>query len=528
MLLLRICCLFLAIACTFFSLCPKSAAEDDRPNILFAIADDWSYGHASAYGCNWTKTPNFDRIAKQGLLFTRAYTPNAKCAPSRACILTGRNSWQLEEACNHVIDFPSKFMSYPEALQNAGYTIGMTGKGWGPGTARTANGKNRWIAGKPYTRLKAKPPARGISNNDYAGNFNAFLKAAPTGKPWCFWYGTTEPHRGYQWQVGIEKGGKKLSDIDAVPKFFPDNETVRTDLLDYAFEVEHFDNHLGKILKAIQDAGQLNNTIVVVTSDHGMPFPRCKGQAYDYSNHVPLAIAWPAKIKKPGRKINDYISFIDLAPTFIQAGGVKFEDSGMLPSPGKSLFDIFLSDESGQVNPVRDHVLIGKERHDIGRPNDAGYPIRGILKDDKLLIRNYALDRWPAGDPITGYLNCDGSPTKTDILNRRRNNGSDPYWELCFGKRQPIEFFDLKKDPDCIENLAGQPTAQSDIKILQQQMIQELLAQDDRRMIGQADFYEKIPYVNKSQANFYNRFIQGEKLQAGWVNPGDFEKEKLD
>ena len=75
-----------------------SVSGADRPNILFAIADDWSYGHAGVYGCRWVETPSFDRIAKEGILFRNAYTPNAKCAPSRATILTGRYSWQLEEA----------------------------------------------------------------------------------------------------------------------------------------------------------------------------------------------------------------------------------------------------------------------------------------------------------------------------------------------------------------------------------------------------------------------------------------------
>lgn len=502
--------------------------KDKRPNVLFAIADDWSFGHASAYGCKWTQTPNFDRIAKSGLLFTRAYTPNAKCAPSRACILTGRNSWQLEEACNHVIDFPVQFKSFPEALGDAGYTVGMTGKGWGPGHARTSDGKPRQIAGQPFSKLKLTPPAKGISNNDYSGNFGEFLKQADKSKPWCFWYGTIEPHRGYEWQVGIKKAGKKLSDIDVVPSFFPDNETIRTDLLDYAYEVEYFDLHLGKILKAIEEAGELENTIVVVTSDHGMPFPRCKGQAYDYSNHIPLAISWPKGIKKPGRTIRDYISFIDLAPTFLQAANISWDESGMKPSPGRSLFDVFESEKSGQVNPKRDHVLIGKERHDVGRPNDAGYPIRGIVKDNRLLIRNYAIDRWPAGDPITGYLNCDGGPTKTELLNRRRNQGSDNYWSMAFGKRKSLEYFDLEQDPDCVMNIGEQPNRQAEIQDLQQQMVQELLSQNDRRMIGQEEFFEKIPYVNRGNADFYNRFMKGEKVKAGWVNPTDFEKEKLD
>ena len=95
-----------------------------RPNILFCIADDASYPHMGAYGCDWVKTPGFDSVAKQGVLFTRGYTPNAKCAPSRACILTGRNSWQLEEAANHWCDFPAKFKSYSEALLDSGYFTG--------------------------------------------------------------------------------------------------------------------------------------------------------------------------------------------------------------------------------------------------------------------------------------------------------------------------------------------------------------------------------------------------------------------
>src|SRR4051812_46824618 len=83
------------------------AASAARPNILFAISDDQSFPYASAYGTAWVKTPAFDRVAREGLLFMRAYTPNSKCAPSRACVLTGRNSWQLEEAANHAGFYPT-------------------------------------------------------------------------------------------------------------------------------------------------------------------------------------------------------------------------------------------------------------------------------------------------------------------------------------------------------------------------------------------------------------------------------------
>ena len=258
------------------TVCLWSQKRDTRPNILFAIADDWSFGHAGAYGCKWVKTPAFDRVAREGILFSRAYTPNAKCAPSRAIILTGRNSWQLEEAANHMNFFPAKYRGWVETLAENGYEVGYTGKGWGPGIARDEKGKKRQLTGIAFSRNKAQPPAKAISSNDYATNFIEFLKQAPRNRPWSFWFGTTEPHRGYEYGSGV-KAGKELSDIDEVPAFWPDNETVRNDMLDYAVEVEHYDRHLGRILDALDQTGLAENTIVVATSDHGMCLPRCKG-----------------------------------------------------------------------------------------------------------------------------------------------------------------------------------------------------------------------------------------------------------
>ena len=212
----------------FVVLSAQRPANAAPPNILFAIADDLSYPHMGAYGTEWITTPAFDRVAREGLLFNRCYTPNAKCAPSRSCILTGRNSWQLEEAANHWCYFPAKFRSYVEALGTHGYTTGMTGKGWAPGIALDKQGKRRQMTGKPYSKRKAKPPTTAISNNDYAGNFRDFLNAVPKEEPFCFWYGATEPHRRYEYRSGVQKGNKKLSDIDQVPLFWPDNEVVAT------------------------------------------------------------------------------------------------------------------------------------------------------------------------------------------------------------------------------------------------------------------------------------------------------------
>jgi arylsulfatase A-like enzyme len=504
---------------------PAATAQTQQPsppNILFAIADDWSFGHAGAYGAAWVRTPAFDRVAREGVLFTRAYTPNAKCAPSRAILLTGRQSWQLEEAANHVPFFPARFKTWPEALSEHGYVTGMTGKGWGPGVANDANGRPRQMTGRPFNGAKSPPPASGIAPNDYAANFETFLGTVPKGQPWSFWYGALEPHRAYEYGSGVAKGGRKLSDIDRVPPYWPDNEIIRNDMLDYAYEVEHFDRHLGRMLDTLSRAGALDNTIVIVTSDHGMPFPRAKGQAYEAANHVPLAVMWRNGIGERGRTVGEYVSFADLAPTLLEVAGSTPKQTGMQPVAGRSFVDMLRGARRGSTS-TRDHVLIGKERHDVGRPHDWGYPIRGIIKDDTLYLRNYEPDRWPSGNPETGYLNCDGSPTKTEILQQRREGRNTRFWELAFGRRPPEELYDLKHDPFCMTNLAAGVRRRPHLERLREQMQRELRAQQDPRMFGRGSVFDNYVYAEAKTRNFYERFMRGEKPHAGWVNPSDFE-----
>jgi len=498
---------------------------NDRPNILIAIGDDISFPHMSAYGCTFVKTPGFDRVAREGILFSNAYTPNAKSSPSRACLLTGRNSWQLEEGCNHIPFFPAKFTSFIETLNSHGYITGFTGKGWAPGVALDSAGHARQMTGRVFNSVKTVPPASGISNTDYAGNFEDFMNSRDPEKPFCFWYGSNEPHRKYEFGAGIMKGGKQKSDIDKVFAFWPDNDTVRTDILDYAYEIEYFDKHLVRILEILGKHGELDNTIIVVTADNGMPFPRVKGQVYEYSSHMPLAIMWGEGIKNPGRTVDDFISFIDFAPTFLEAAGISENENGMQPIEGKSFTKIFRSLKKGIVDKSRDHVLIGKERHDVGRPDDAGYPVRGIVKDGYLYLRNFRTDRWPAGNPETGYMNVDGSPTKTMILNMRRTGRSDEFWKLSFGKRSEEELYNIAEDPECMINLAGDTAFGTLKQKLRDQMERELTVQQDPRILGNGDIFDKYIYANESVRNFYNRFIHGElsRTSAGWIDSTDFE-----
>ncbi len=498
---------------------------ENPPNILFAVADDASYPHMGAYGCDWVETPAFDRVAREGILFTRAYTPNAKCAPSRACILTGRNSWQLEEAANHWCYYPTKFKSYVETLADHGYFTGYTGKGWAPGIANDADGNPRHMTGTPYQQKTTEPPTNAMSKIDYAANFREFLNDRPEGQPFCFWYGGFEPHRRYEYGTGV-KAGKRLEQIKNVFDFWPDNKAVRNDILDYAYEIDYFDQHLTDMLAALEKAGELENTIVVVTADNGMPFPRIKGQKYEYSNHLPLAIMWPKGIANPGRTIKDYVSFIDFAPTFLQAAGVDPQEGGMQPIQGRSLFDIFESPNQDLATADRNHVLIGKERHDIGRPNDVGYPIRGIVKGDYLYIRNFKTDRWPGGNPETGYLNCDGSPTKTEVLNTYDYQRNRYIWELSFGKRPEEELYYVAEDPECMNNLVEVAAFDKKRQELRELMETELKAQNDPRILGNGDIFDQYQYAHENGRNFHERYMEGDKsLNWGWVNDGDFRPE---
>ena len=397
---------------TWFSIltiitCPVSGArENQRPNILFVLADDWGYGDASVYGKDWIQTPAIDRVAGEGLRFDNAYTPNAKCAPSRAPILTGRNPWQLKEAGNHSGTFPLEFKTFTEALDQYGYHVGITGKGWAPGTALDATGKSRSLTGVGFDKRRDPAPTAKMNANDYAANFNDFLDAAPKEEPWIFWFGCFEPHREYEYGSGVAKGGKSIEQIKRVPGYWPDTAVVRNDMLDYAFEVEHFDRHLGRMLDELQQRGQLDNTLIVVTSDNGMHFPRVKGNLYETANHMPLLVRWPQGIHASGRVVRDYVSFVDLAPTFIEVAGLDWEKTGMAATAGRSLSDLFNAEKSAAISPSRTHLLLGQERHDVGRPNDEGYPIRCIIKDGWLQPHRQKPDG--SGPDLSGIL-VDGS-----------------------------------------------------------------------------------------------------------------------
>jgi len=451
------------------------AAKTARPNILFIIADDASRHFGEAYGCKWAKTPNIDRLAKQGLVFDNVYTPTSKCAPSRASILTGRNPWQLEDAANHQPYFPAKFMAFSEALDKSGIACGSSGKTWGPGEAKLADGSPRNFA------------LRTSGGGDPGVSLARFLKVRPPNQPFFFWFGSHDPHRAYKLDSGIA-AGKKPTDIDHVPAYWPDNEAVRRDMLDYAIEVEAYDKQVGSLLDALEASGEAQNTLVVVTSDHGMPFPRVKGHTYDDAHRIPFVVSWPAGIVKPGRRVADFLSFIDLAPTFLELFGVDGTVQGMAAMTGRSFTDLL----HNEPKVDRSFVIIGRERNDVlarsGTPAGLGYPARAIREGNFFYVRNFAPERWPCGNPEIGFTDTDASPTKTLVTELGEQ---DRYWQHAFGKRPADQLFDLSKDPDCVNNLASQPDFDAKVSTLRDKLLAELKRQEDPRALGLGDVFDQ-------------------------------------
>lgn len=482
---------FVIILSTLLGCAWAEPAQLKRPNILLAIADDWSWPYAGSYGSKFVKTPAFDRIAREGILFNRAFSASPGCSPSRAALLTGRNTWELEHAGTHASSFPAKLQVYPDLLEKAGYYVGFTGKGWGPGDWK-AGGRERNPAGPEHSELRLTPPAKGINAIDYAANFKAFLSKKPAGQPFCFWYGGHEPHRNYEKGTGL-KHGKRPEDAD-IPPFLPDDPEIRADLLDYAVEIEWFDRHLGLMIRALEEAGELDNTLIVVTSDNGMPFPRAKANLYEHGIHMPLALRWPGKAKG-ARIVDDMVSLIDMAPTFLEAAGLK-------PLPqmtGRSIMKLLTASAQGQVDPNRTRIFSARERHSSSRENNLGYPCRVLRTADFLYIRNFAPELWPAGDPrgvegdSFGYYDIDSSPSKTFLVEKAGAADIRRYLDLAVAKRPSEELYVLKEDPAVLVNQAQNPRYAADLKRLRAELEQYLKQTGDPRILGNGAIFETYP-----------------------------------
>ncbi|MCF7709110.1 MAG: sulfatase [Verrucomicrobia bacterium] len=461
-----------------------AATTEKKPNILFAFADDWGWPHAGVYGDQTVQTPAFDRLAKEGVLFTQAFISSPSCTPSRGAVLTGQHFWRLDEGANLWSSLDKEIPVYTELLADAGYFVGYTRKGWGPG--RIADGgRDQNPAGPRFN------------------SFEQFLKDRPDGQPFCFWFGSHDPHRGYNPKLKQQMGINPDSVI--VPPYFPDSPAVREDIADYYAEVQRFDNDVARLLTALEEIDELDNTLVVVSGDHGMPFPRCKTQLYDSGARVPLAIRWPQNI--PGdRVVNDLVSLTDLAPTFLEAAGME----PLEIMTGQSLLGILTSNKEGVVDESRKYVFFGRERHTVSQedPISGGYPMRAVRSRDFLYIRNFIPQRWPSGTPDfkkaykdNAWLSdCDNGPTKFFMWAHRLDPKIKPLYALAFSKRPGEELYDLKHDPYQTNNVAADPDYAEIKSNLKDVLTTELRRTDDPRIQGKGDKLEQYPYYGGAPA----------------------------
>ena len=507
----------LSISPSFLSL---SACKQDKkdvikpPNILFVINDDQSFSHTSFSGSNFVHTPGFDRVASNGIYFTNCYADSPGSAPSRGALVTGRHHWQNEQSGQHASSWLKKYVPFVDLLEASGYHTGYTGKGVDPFQYARSEKDSLWrkgnAAGKGYNRYKYKKgtpsdlrTAKGIGMINYFENFKDFMQQRKGNEPFYFWYGSTEPHRGYE-RDSWKRNGKSIEQVD-VPGFLPDSEDVRKDLLDYAVEIEWADSHLEKMLNYLDSIGELENTIVVVTADNGMPFPRAKANCFEFGAHVPLAISYP-KGFPAGRTVDNPVSLTDLAPTLLELAGVS--PKGMLPMSGKSIVNILTSKKTGVVDENRKYVFSSRERHSSSRWKNLGYPQRAIRSTDYLLIWNIKPERWPAGAPQaidkkTGktvpmygldkdgvhhsdwaFTDVDASPTKSYMIEMHKDPKVQPYFELAFFKRPEFELYDVRHDPYCLKNLSGTDefaTIESEMK---RELLNELKRTSDPRVTG--------------------------------------------
>jgi N-sulfoglucosamine sulfohydrolase len=499
-----------------FNACQTAEKEvPRRPNILFAISDDQTFAHTSFAGSKFVRTPAFDRVAGEGIYFTNCIAGSPGCAPSRSTIVTGRYHWQNEQSGQHASSWMKKYVPFIDLLDANGYITGRTGKGVSPFQYARDENDSLWRAtdagGITHSNIRYTPgsadderPATDIGMINYFENFKYFMENERGDKPFFFWYGASEPHRSYE-KDSWKRHGKSLADVE-VPGFFPDNEEVRGDMLDYAIEIEWFDMHLQRMLNYLEEIGELENTVIIVTADNGMPFPRAKANCYDYGIHVPLAIRYPKGF--PGKRIvEDPVSFADFAPTILELTQTSRE--GMLSISGKSIMNLLTSKKQGKVDNDRKYVFTGRERHSSSRYLNWGYPQRAIRSSDHLLIWNMKPERWPAGAPQRirpgaenelfpmygideygkhrsdwAFTDIDAAPTKSFIVENMEDPGIRPYFDWAHAKRPDFELFNIKEDPYNLNNLYDNPgytLVQNEMKEI---LMQELQKSEDPRLVG--------------------------------------------
>ncbi len=392
-------------------------SEANRPNFLVIIADDMACEDCGAYGHPHIKTPNIDQLAREGMLFERAFLTCSSCSPSRTSLLTGRYPHATGAAELHQPVPPDQVL-VTTPLREAGYFTAAAGK---------------WHLGAHVkSQFDVVREGGGDGAYDY---WLPVLNERPKDKPFFIWLATTDPHRPY----GPNRIPKPHTPEDViVPPYLPDVPEVREDLALYYDEIGRLDTWVGRVRGELIAQGVWDRTMVIFLSDNGRPFPRCKTTVLDSGVRTPLIIRFPGRI--PAGSVSPrLVSAVDLAPTILELAGIK---------PGPSFqglsFAKLLDDPTAKI---RDYVFSEHNWHDY-----QAYE-RSVRNERYLLIKNWLpqLPRTPPADAVR-------SPTY-DAMKRLRDEGklTPGQMEPFMVPRPEVELYDCENDPHNLTNLADRP-----------------------------------------------------------------------
>jgi arylsulfatase A-like enzyme len=388
-----------------------------RPNFVILIADDMAWDDCGAYCNRHVRTPNLDRLAREGLRFDRAFLTTSSCSPSRASILTGRYPHATGAPELHQ-PLPLEQRMLTEALRDAGYYTAAAGK-WHLGNAAKVK----------FNEVREGGPPSG------ATFWLPTLRERPKDRPFFLWLAALDPHRPYR-QAPVPQPHTPADAV--VPPFLPDTDVVRQDLADYYDEISRFDTNVGLVLDELKAQHLELDTFVLCLSDNGRPFPRCKTTLYDDGIRTPFIVRFPGRVK-PGTVTGSLVSSVDIAPTVLELAGVKAPPTFQ----GQSFAHVL-------TNPgakAREFAYAEHNWHDYRAFE------RGVRSERYTYIRNW-LPELPGTPPADAVSSPTFQQMRTLWDQGKLNEGQ----RSCFvTPRQPEELYDVQQDPHSFHNLARDP-----------------------------------------------------------------------
>ncbi|MEK6479719.1 sulfatase [Catalinimonas sp. 4WD22] len=403
-------------------------AQNTPPNVIIFIADDIGWNDLGCYGNTEVQTPNIDRMAQEGIRFTNTYLTASSCSPSRTSIISGRYPHNTGSAELHT-PLPAEVAIFPELMQKAGYYTAQAGK---------------WHMGDAARRGFDVVHDNGQENGDGGeGMWLTSLQQRPKDKPFFMWFASLDAHR--PWGPNDFSGTHEAADVKPAP-YLADVESTKEDLAKYYDEITRFDDYIGKVEEELAAQGVLDNTLIIIMSDNGRPFPRSKTRVYDSGMKTPFVVKWNAGLPQKGVVSNSLISVIDIAPTLLELSGAEIQPGFQ----GKSFASILEQPDS----KFRNYVFSEHNWHD----HEA---LERMVRTEGYL---YVLNLRPnLSNP--GPADSNKSPSYLDLKDiRDAGELSSAQADIFMVPRPAEELFNCYTDPMQLVNVASLPEYQSRLK----------------------------------------------------------------